>query len=119
MWVVAVFAVGWIIGAVTIAALVGTAIVDRDIEVWDEATRDPSGPVPPYRARRPVDDRRRHHPAMRARRNERGGTDVDTMLVAGIVAGLVLVAPTLRWWIIPAALLAAVLLAGALLVEES
>lgn len=114
--------VGFFAGAATASiiggVLVGMWLVDRDIDIFERGRcqgrddlarwhRGTDEQVPDWEAR--------NHPA---RRSDRGASSVDHALALGIVAGLVLVAPTLRWWTIVAALLIAVLTAGMSLTGE-
>lgn len=97
--------------------LVGMWLVDRDIDIFERGRCQGRDDL--ARWHRPLDQvpdwESRNHPA---RRSDRGASSVDHVLGVGIIVGLVLVAPTLRWWIIPAALLTAVLVAGMSLTGE-
>lgn len=88
---------------------VGVYVTVRDqrrFERLRQAERDgiipprPLGEVPGWRAR--------NHPAYREHRDERGVATVDGWLIFAIAAGLVLVAPTLRWWTVAAGALVGV-----------
>ena len=102
-------AVGAVGGATIVAAVAGAHLSRRTQDAFEagrQAQRDGIAP------QRPIDGL----PGWE--RSERGFGAVDHVLGVGIIVGLVLAAPTLRWWIIPAALLTAVLVAGMSLTGE-
>ena len=80
-------AIGIVVGSVIMGAVAGAYLSKRTQEAFDAGRRAQRDGIAPWK---PIDGL----PGWE--RSERGS--VDAGLAAGIVAGLVLLAPALRWW---------------------